>query len=67
MPMPTSHWFDPGTTALLLAILSTAVAVLLHHVTARTGLRFLFERPAWASLPERRKATKDTRSRPLHS
>ena len=60
-------WFDPGTTALLLAILSTAVAVLLHHLTARTGLRFLFERPAWATLPERRKATEDTRSRPLHS
>jgi uncharacterized membrane protein YcfT len=60
-------WFDPGTTALLLAILSTVVAVLLHHFTARTSLRLLFERPGWATLPRRRQATEDTRSRPLHS
>jgi uncharacterized membrane protein YcfT len=63
----TGPWFDPGTTAVLLSILSIVVAVVLHRVAARTGLRFLFERPRWAMLPQRRNATEDTRPRPLHS
>ena len=57
---------DPGTTAVLLSVVSTVIAVLLHRLVAGTGLRFLFERPRWAMLRERRKAAADAH-RPLHS
>jgi hypothetical protein len=60
-------WFDPGTTALLLSLSSTAIAVLLYRSTAHHGLlRHLFERPRWATLSMRREAPQDTRPRPLH-
>jgi uncharacterized membrane protein YcfT len=62
----TGPWFDPGTTAMLLSVVSTVIAVLLHRVAAGTGLRFLFERPRWAMLRERRGAAADAH-RPLHS
>jgi uncharacterized membrane protein YcfT len=59
----TGPWFDPGTTAVVLSVVSTALAVLLYRATAHSPLRFLFERPGWAHLREPRKASRKARPR----
>jgi uncharacterized membrane protein YcfT len=61
----TGPWFDPGTTAIALSVLSVAFAVGLHRLTLRTPLRYLFERPAWARLREPHTRPDETRPRAL--
>ena len=48
---------DIGTVALLVTISGIAVAVALFLTVRNTPLRFLFERPAWARLPEKPRYT----------
>ena len=44
---------DPGTIALLVTMAGVIGAVVLFWLIQKTGFgRFLFERPAWAKLPE---------------
>lgn len=62
----TGPWVDPGTAAVALSVVSTALALLLYRATANTRLRFLFERPPWAHLRQPRPAAEDTRRRPQH-
>lgn len=41
---------DPGTLALIVMVLAIIGALLLHRAVRHTPLRFLFSRPAWASI-----------------
>lgn len=53
----TGPWFDPGTTAALVSVMSVMFGLALFWGTRATGVRFLFERPAWARLdPSSRRA-----------
>ncbi|HEX7647617.1 MAG TPA: acyltransferase family protein [Noviherbaspirillum sp.] len=44
---------DVGTLSLAVTVLSIGGALLLYHMVRATPVRFLFERPAWASLGKR--------------
>ncbi|MGB9368309.1 MAG: acyltransferase family protein [Xanthobacteraceae bacterium] len=48
---------DLGTVALIVTASGIAVAVALYLAVRNTPLRFLFERPAWARLPEKPRYT----------
>jgi uncharacterized membrane protein YcfT len=43
---------DVGTVSLLVWLAAIAGALLMHAVTMRIGLTFLWQRPAWAHLPK---------------
>jgi uncharacterized membrane protein YcfT len=55
---------DPGTMAVVIGILSILVAVTLDRVTRNTWLSFLFKRPKWAHIRERRVAPRDSEQLP---